>query len=97
MEARLALVVTDRQDLVRKLRGFRPDQAHPTTAGENLPARLAELTQGEAGQAFLRALVAQGDLERIALLWVSGVDVDRTDERRVGKGSVSQCRYRWSP
>src|SRR3546814_16339271 len=28
---------------------------------------------------------------------VGGVEVDRSEERRVGKGGVSTCRTRWSP
>ncbi|NOU17183.1 MAG: SDR family NAD(P)-dependent oxidoreductase [Bacteroidales bacterium] len=34
------------------------------------------LIEGEAGRAFLKVIVDNGDLEKLAKLWISGVDID---------------------
>jgi acyl transferase domain-containing protein/enoyl-CoA hydratase/carnithine racemase/acyl carrier protein/NAD(P)-dependent dehydrogenase (short-subunit alcohol dehydrogenase family) len=76
MEERLALVAADRRDLIRKLGEFCSNPGRGTFNSKAVPAQFGGLTQGEAGQAFLRALVARRDLDRIALLWLAGVEVD---------------------
>ncbi|MEX2455554.1 MAG: SDR family NAD(P)-dependent oxidoreductase, partial [Rhodospirillaceae bacterium] len=76
MKDRLALVVADRQELIRRLEAFCADPAREAFHGEAAPARFGDLTRGRAGEAFLRSLAADGDLEKIASLWLSGADVD---------------------
>src|SRR3546814_3754741 len=39
----------------------------------------------------------RASLSRKRLMPFSAGDVDRSEERRVGKECVSTCRYRWSP
>ncbi|MCK9396268.1 MAG: phosphopantetheine-binding protein, partial [Methylobacter sp.] len=80
MEERLALVITDRQDLIGKLGAFCLNQERDAQVyqfnSKTVPAQFRELTEGDAGRAFIRSLVAQRDWDRIALLWLSGVEVD---------------------
>lgn len=80
MEERLALVITDRQDLVGKLAAFCSNQERYTQVyhfnSKTIPTQFRELTEGEAGQAFIRSLVTQCNWDRIALLWLYGVEVD---------------------
>ncbi|MEE7626363.1 SDR family NAD(P)-dependent oxidoreductase [Methylobacter sp. Wu8] len=80
MEERLALVITDRQDLIGKLAAFCLNQERDAQVyqfnSKTVPAQFRELTEGDAGRAFIRSLVAQRDWDRIALLWLSGVEVD---------------------
>jgi len=78
MEERLALVVTDRRDLIGKLAAFcssRESHAQVFNS-KTAPAQFRELTEGEAGLAFIHSLIAQCDWDKIALLWLSGVEVD---------------------
>jgi len=78
MEERLALVVTDRQDLLGKLAAFCSNrESHAQVFNsKTVPAQFRELTEGEAGLAFIHSLIAQRDWDKIALLWLSGVEVD---------------------
>ncbi|MEX2631027.1 MAG: SDR family NAD(P)-dependent oxidoreductase [Tistlia sp.] len=81
LEERLALVVAGREELVAALNAFCADPArgHSTqgaTANRATPGRFGELTRGEAGWAFVEALAAEGDLERLGLLWLAGAEVD---------------------
>src|SRR5690606_25899776 len=76
MEERLALVVADRDALVAGLRAFCEDPEGAACAGRADTDRFGALTGGAAGQAFLRALAGQRDLQRLALLWLSGAEVD---------------------
>src|SRR5690606_33309778 len=76
MEERLALVAADHDELVAGLRAFCDDPAGASCAGRADPARFGALTGGAAGQAFLRALAGQRDLQRLALLWLSGAEID---------------------
>jgi acyl transferase domain-containing protein/enoyl-CoA hydratase/carnithine racemase/acyl carrier protein len=78
MEERLALVVTDRQELIGKLAAFCSNrESHAQVFNsKTVPAQFRELTEGEAGLAFIHSLIAQCDWDKIALLWLSGVEVD---------------------
>ncbi len=80
MEERLALVVNDRQDLIDKLAAVcaNPAQQAKVLSSKSVPAQFNQLTEGEAGQVFIRSLIAQNDLDNIALLWLSGVHIDWT-------------------
>jgi acyl transferase domain-containing protein len=79
LEERLALWVTGREELVRKLRAF----AGRGEADGVLRGRVDEeradfdvLLGGEAGVSFLASLIASRDLERLARLWLRGTRID---------------------
>ena len=63
MAERLALVVTDHQDLLRQLLEFSSN-----------PEQTRKLTEGE--EESIRSLVAQRDWNKIAQIWLSGGEVD---------------------
>ena len=84
MDARLVVVASSVADLGRKLHEW-------IAAGKNDSSELdgvfygnlresghgaGNLIAGKAGKAFVDALLANGDLEKIAGLWTLGVDVD---------------------
>ncbi|WP_345629196.1 SDR family NAD(P)-dependent oxidoreductase [Streptomyces thinghirensis] len=76
MAERLAFVTDSRADLLRTLADFladRPPYA-PLYRGnaEAGAATLGDLLAGGHGEAFVRALVTDGELDRLAELWVRG-------------------------
>lgn len=91
MAARLAMVVSDRESLLRGLRRYlEPDTVDERTdrgaAGMDDegelhvgvapdPSGVKALISGKAGDALLRTLLAERDLDRLARLWSRGVDV----------------------
>jgi acyl transferase domain-containing protein/enoyl-CoA hydratase/carnithine racemase/acyl carrier protein len=78
MPERLALVVTDRDDLLVRLRAFclAPDLRVHLSNGKTVAAQIRELTEGAAGKLFIRTLAEQGEWDKVALLWQSGFEVD---------------------
>src|SRR3546814_4173944 len=64
--------------------------AEPAVGGvEHRPAGVAGLEE--------ELLVEAGDLRDVGLAVLAEVAAVRSEERRVGKESVSTCRSRWSP
>ncbi|MCB0196766.1 MAG: SDR family NAD(P)-dependent oxidoreductase, partial [Anaerolineae bacterium] len=80
MEVRLALVVSSIDDLIEKLRQYaqkqtssaRVYQSHIKTG----PLKSELLVSGEAGAAFIRIVIRNRELDQLAQLWVSGVEID---------------------
>ncbi|HEY0838303.1 MAG TPA: type I polyketide synthase, partial [Azospirillum sp.] len=76
MEERLALVVSGHRELIDRLNAFHASPPPEASGRKAAPAGLGDVTRGDAGQAFVRALMAQGDLDGVAALWQAGADVD---------------------
>ncbi|WP_437923086.1 SDR family NAD(P)-dependent oxidoreductase [Sorangium sp. So ce291] len=90
MDARLALVVHGTEQAVELLDhyvgGRAPEGAAPRPPetrglehiheGSARAGHVRQLIHGRAGASFLQALLDEGDLDRIAALWVGGSDVD---------------------
>ncbi len=76
---RLAVVAGDLDDLCAKLRGHvageSPDGVLCGRVAGETRGPLASVLAGERGAAFVRAIRDDGDLKRLAALWVSGVDL----------------------
>jgi acyl transferase domain-containing protein/acyl carrier protein len=80
MEERLALVVSDQAELLAALNGFLERQAangelyqgNIKTAGVNPGAMI----EGEEGENYLRGLMVNRKLSKLAQLWVSGAVID---------------------
>ncbi|MCB0190965.1 MAG: SDR family NAD(P)-dependent oxidoreductase, partial [Anaerolineae bacterium] len=79
METRLALVVSTVEALVERLRQYAQQQ--PSIAGlyqgqTNIDAFKSELMAGKAGEAFIKISMNERDLDRLAQLWVAGVEIE---------------------
>ncbi|HTR88010.1 MAG TPA: SDR family NAD(P)-dependent oxidoreductase [Reyranella sp.] len=74
MDERLAFVVDDRQALIRRLEEYSAGQMGNTSKEQSAP--LGDILEGEAGRAFIAALVAARDLDKIAALFLSGAKID---------------------
>ncbi|XYH98675.1 SDR family NAD(P)-dependent oxidoreductase [Sorangium sp. So ce1128] len=80
MDERLAVVASSAQELVDKLRAFGEgrteiDDLHRGNAARS-GGQLDVLLDGGEGEEFLRTLVRNRRLAKLARLWVSGVEVD---------------------
>ncbi len=80
MEERLALIVTDMQELREKLAAFcQGEKVLDRAYRGNLKADKGKadmLIEGEAGQAFLSVVLQYRDWTKLARLWATGIDVD---------------------
>ena len=86
MDARLAIITSSVDDLRDKLNEWIALRKSGDTIPESenvfygnlreAPYSAASLIEGQAGKAFLRDLLMNRDLERIARLWTLGADVD---------------------
>nr|AAY32965.1 DszB [Sorangium cellulosum]CAI43933.1 DisB protein [Sorangium cellulosum] len=90
MDARLALVVDSAEQAIALLEHHLGDRAPEGGApraqetqglehiheGSARAGHVRQLVHGRAAASFLQALLDEGDLDRIAALWVSGCDVD---------------------
>jgi acyl transferase domain-containing protein/tryptophanase/acyl carrier protein len=90
---RLAFVITDRNDLIRKLKEFGGAEALPAGIYRNTPKskqtrKPVEGSEATNAQELVAAATARGDLAWLAQLWVNGADVDW----RWGYGSVFPVR-----
>lgn len=96
MAARLALVVADRSALIEGLQSFLAPSAEgrfgvvlyvgPQARESSI---LSEFLEGETGETVVSLLVAEGKLEKLALLWSQGVSIPwarlYTDKKYAGK------------
>ncbi|MCG6892519.1 MAG: SDR family NAD(P)-dependent oxidoreductase [Desulfobacteraceae bacterium] len=88
METRLAVVADDLQEIRTGLESYlngeeRPDHLHVGTADKrSLNPDL--LTGGRVGQTFVRMLLEERDLDRVAQLWTLGLDFDWSQWYRHG-------------
>lgn len=80
MDERLALVARDKADLIEALHGYyRGDSENENIFHGNIKEKKKELeflTQIAPRTDFIDAIINTGDLNRIALLWVSGFTID---------------------
>jgi amino acid adenylation domain-containing protein len=79
MSARVAVVAASVDDLRRQLTALRDGsrELEGVFRGDGTGAdAYGPLVEGEAGEAFLRVIVEQGDLAKLARLWVAGVAID---------------------
>ena len=92
MQSRLVVVTSSLEDLVAKLNqwiALREMEGTETSSSVLIELKdtfegsatdsqhgAASLIAGQAGKAFLRDLVVNGDLEKIARLWILGVEID---------------------
>jgi acyl transferase domain-containing protein/SAM-dependent methyltransferase len=81
MEERLAIVVSSLDELTDKLTQYLQDQ----TALENVyqgnvktanDATTSLLIEGKSGKAFLKVVTEEKELDKLAQLWVAGVEID---------------------
>jgi polyketide synthase PksN len=81
MEERLAMVVSSLDELTDKLTQYLQDQ----TALENVyqgnvkkanDATTSLLIEGKSGKAFLKVVTEEKELDKLAQLWVAGVEID---------------------
>ncbi|HYK05692.1 MAG TPA: SDR family NAD(P)-dependent oxidoreductase [Thermoanaerobaculia bacterium] len=94
MDARLAIIARSVEDLRDKLNAWIELRKSGDDALESehcfygdmkeAPYGAADLIEGEAGQAFVRDLLARGELEKIARLWTLGAGVDWSLMERQG-------------
>lgn len=83
MDARMAVIADNRRDLCRQLVRFAKTDAAETLADEfysNLePASadhlLQDFAKGQFGKDFIELVTAHLDLQKLALLWVSGAEI----------------------
>lgn len=79
-EERLAIIVSDVVELAEKLRlyGGRQEDVDGIYRGsvtaESAPWKA--LLDGQEGEAYIQAVIKGGNYEKLASLWVSGVDID---------------------
>lgn len=82
MDERLAIVVSSKEELIEKLKGFcgnekrRDDVCHENI--KNLSSGMKVLTKGKLGDQIIRLAMEEKDLEKLATLWTSGIDLDWT-------------------
>ena len=80
MEHRLAAVVSDVEDLIEKLTGYcsgRKDiEGLYTGSVKGNREGVALLTDGEEGRRFIREIIQNRKIDRLARLWVSGAEID---------------------
>ena len=80
MSERLALVVSDIEELKEKLSLYLEgkkgiEKLYQGNAGKD-KAKTGLLLEGEEGKAYLDSIIQKGKLDKLAQLWVSGMDMD---------------------
>ncbi len=80
MAERLALVVSDIEELKEKLSLYLDgkkgiEKLYQGNAGKD-KAKTGLLLEGEEGKAYLDSIIQKGKLDKLAQLWVSGMDMD---------------------
>ncbi len=80
MEERLAVVVSDMEGLLEKLEDYSLGKDHieglyrgNAKAGNT---SFGYLLDGEEGKGFVKSLIANGNLSKLAQLWVAGIEMD---------------------
>lgn len=80
MEERLALIAADIEELVDKLSQYCEGNSEIDnlyTGNKDANQVLSGLlTEGRAGKEFLKILISERDLDKIAQLWTSGLEID---------------------
>ncbi|MDX8047241.1 SDR family NAD(P)-dependent oxidoreductase [Gracilibacillus sp. S3-1-1] len=78
MDERLAMVVSSVQELKAILTDFQQDKENVNALyEENAPdSKLKYLLSGGAGNEFIRRLVKEKEYEKLARLWLSGLEID---------------------
>ncbi|PKM96399.1 MAG: hypothetical protein CVU84_01410 [Firmicutes bacterium HGW-Firmicutes-1] len=79
MEERLALVIATKDELKRKLTAFYNQEDTSFIHQNNIKKdknKAKLLVDGKAGQAFINTLLYENELERLAALWVIGIEID---------------------
>ncbi|HEU4768385.1 MAG TPA: beta-ketoacyl synthase N-terminal-like domain-containing protein, partial [Pyrinomonadaceae bacterium] len=80
MKERLAIVVSNKRELCERLKRYCDDHAEQDhvyeasfTSGASTPERLVE---GRTGERFIKLLIEDHEWEKLAQLWVSGVEIN---------------------
>ncbi|MBF0398091.1 MAG: SDR family NAD(P)-dependent oxidoreductase, partial [Desulfobacterales bacterium] len=79
-EERIAIVISNKDELIQKLSIYIEgdtsidDLYHGTAKKDKFKSKA--LIEGRAGKEFLKIIIEDKDLSKIAELWVSGVDID---------------------
>ncbi|MBC9915290.1 SDR family NAD(P)-dependent oxidoreductase [Chitinophaga varians] len=84
MQERLAVMAATAEELLTKLQQWISRQEKNINATEGIwhgntkdaPADTRALLEGEEGRAFLDVVMATGNLEKLAKLWLAGADID---------------------
>ena len=78
MEERLAVVVSEVEELVGKLKQYCQGKGDIESlyTGKVSRAKAGLLLEGRAGEQFVRTTIEDGELSKVAQLWVSGVEID---------------------
>lgn len=80
MNNRLAIVVTNKEELREKLNCFY--NGHDNIEGlhigniKDTNGKIKSLLTGEAGKAYFETIISERNFERIAQLWVLGIEID---------------------
>ncbi len=80
MKERIAMIVGSVAEMAEGLRGYAEGKKDGGTIYEGSlktdKARSGLVIEGPAGEAYLTSLIQENNLEKIAQLWIAGVDID---------------------
>jgi len=94
MEQRLALIVKDKEDLTAQLTSYLQGGSTDLISRKSIGDRSDILLNGKGGQAYIHKAIKEKELGSLALLWVSGSNIDWTGLYPVDKpGKISLPMY----
>lgn len=97
MKTRLAIRVTDATDLRAKLSGWLAGAENPVNVwsgmADSAATRLGRVWQGKTGQRLIEEALHDWDLEQLAELWTSGIEIDWRGGHKSARAKVSLPTY----
>lgn len=97
MKARLAIRVADAADLRAKLSSWLAGAENPVNvwsgAADSGGAGLGRVWQGKAGQRLIEEALREWDIEQLAELWTSGIEIDWRRGHKSARAKVSLPTY----
>jgi acyl transferase domain-containing protein/acyl carrier protein/ubiquinone/menaquinone biosynthesis C-methylase UbiE len=80
LEERLVIKVVDREELIERLKQYLVEDSEiPSLYTGNIKSESTKTSlfiDGEAGEAFINVVLKNQELDRIAQLWISGIEID---------------------
>jgi acyl transferase domain-containing protein/thioesterase domain-containing protein len=80
MDERLAIIASNRKELIEKLNGFvavKEDQDNLYHGNiKHNQSKTDLLAEGNAGKGFIKIIIDEGELDKLAILWVSGAEIE---------------------
>ncbi|MEJ2694065.1 MAG: ketoacyl-synthetase C-terminal extension domain-containing protein, partial [Candidatus Thiodiazotropha sp.] len=76
MEQRLALVVRSIDELIERLHGYLAGESDGLVRGNAQAGGGQAVLEGRAGEAYLRVVLEERDLAKLARLWADGLEID---------------------